>query len=357
MNINGFEDLKDLSQSIEETTQGEMSTHLGNNVNTPLDDGLGMYNRAVNDLFTYGDHQVSINEGVEYAYDIKPIYDNLNRITAVLRNQLKKINEKETEVNRDFKPDPRIDASMGFITGKEDDDFSALKSAMVDAKHPPSLSTDIKIKDPTKFLNVLKQIFKDLPSDQLKRLISSASGFISTFDIESVREFISKVESQVEQGKYYNGDVNNDTRDKDLQMLVGDIITRVLRSFDGSDDDVDLETDYQSAINYTIDEWLSKAVQARANSSEWIEADIKEKADKPMSGDKPMISVEEVRSAVMNEFESGGRNLNALRDLYLGEKATGEDQPAIERPVEPSIPREPIDKKDTNIPAYKRNEI
>lgn len=328
MNINGYENLKDLTQGIADNTQGELSTYLGNNVNSPIDDGLGMYNRAVNDLFTYGDHRVSMNEGVEYAYDIKPIYDNLDKITAVLRAQLKRINAREMEANKDFKSDPRIGSALGFIDD-ENGEFQALKDAMDDAKHPPSLSTDIKIKDKTKFLNVLKQIFKDLPSDQLQHLISSASGFISTFDIESVREFISKIETQAEEGKFYNGDINKQERDTTLNKLVGGMMTYILRNFD----DTEMDSGIESIINYSIDQRLPKLANS-IRDNEWIELPMDEQSTKPNIGSLSTISIEEVRNAILNEFNTGNADYNVLRKLYLNEELPENEKPSFERSVQ-----------------------
>lgn len=196
MNINGFENLKDLSQTIEDNTQGEMSTHLGNNVNTPIDNGLGMYNNAVNELFTYGDYKVSVNESVEYKYDINQINSNIDRIDKVLATQLKNINAT-TSKSDDVKQNPHIDSVLGIDGDKGEE----LKTVMSESHKPIELTTEIKIKDKNKFLNVLTSIFKDLPEDELKSLISGISAFVSEYDITGVRELINEVKTKAGNSK------------------------------------------------------------------------------------------------------------------------------------------------------------
>jgi hypothetical protein len=196
MNINGFEDLKDLSLGIEDNTQGEMSTHLGNNVNAPIDDGIGMYNRAVNDLYTYGDHQVSMNESVDRTYDINQINSNIGMIDKLLTSQLKKINEADSMSNS-VDTIPHINSALGLddVSGDE------LKSAMDGSRKVPQLATEITIKDKSKFLTVLKQLFKNLPDDELTNLISGISAFISEYDITGVRELINEVKNKAKYNK------------------------------------------------------------------------------------------------------------------------------------------------------------
>lgn len=333
MKLTNFENLKDLTQGISENTQGELSTHLGNNVYSPLDDGLGMYNKAVTRFDTYRDNTVAINEGVEYVYDIKPIYDRIDKVQNYLRSKLKQVNAKELKDQENFEPDPRASSALGFIQGvdgKGGEEFAALKSAIHDSQFPPSLSTDIKFKDKGKFLAVLKQLFKDEDPKTLEDMISSASGFISTFDIDSVRDFISKVESEVDRGKFYSGNINKDEREKALHMVVGDMMRYILRNFDKTDDNVDLASDYESVINYAIEQWLPKVASARSKN-DWIPKDMGETSDEPMLGDMPKINASEVREALLAEFEKGGVDINILRNLYLDEDVSEENKPAFER--------------------------
>lgn len=333
MKLTNFENLKDLTQGISENTQGELSTHLGNNVYSPLDDGLGMYNKAVTRFDTYRDNTVSMNEAVEYVYDIKPIYDRLDVIKNYLRAKLKQVNEKEKKAEETFKPDHRVDSALGFMRGGEggdDSEYRSIKAVMNDAKFPPPLSTDITFKDKGQFLNILKQLFKNEDSETLQHIISSASGFISTFDIDSVREFIDKIDSEIDRGKLYSGDLNNHDREKALHLIVGDMMRYILRNFDNTDDNVDLATDYESVVNYAIEQWLPKVSAARS-TNDWIPKEMHEESDKPRLGEIPQINAGEVREALLAEFEKGGANIDVLRNLYLGEDVKEENKPAFER--------------------------
>lgn len=200
MKINAYEDLKNITHDISDNTQGELCTYLGNNINSPIEGGLGMYNRAVNDLFTHGDYTIPINEGIEYIYDIKIIYDNIDKIRNAFRNQLKKINGNQSNSNMKHNDTNQIDGlpipSLFKSFNDDEVDFTAIKQAINAGKRTHSLISDIKIKDKTKFLNTLKEMFNELPSDQIQKLISSISGFISTFDIKSVRELLNKLKSE-----------------------------------------------------------------------------------------------------------------------------------------------------------------
>lgn len=350
MKFSNFENLKDLGQEIEANTQGELATHLGNAVNDPIDDGLGMFNQAVSQMMTYGDHQVSINEGVEYAYDIKPIYDRLDKITAYLRNKLKQINEKEMEKNKDFEPDPRTSSALGFIGAEDkDDEFKALRAAMKDAQYPPSLSTDIKFKDKSKFLNVLKGLFKDEDPETLKGLISSASGFISTFDINSVRQFIAKIESEIDKRKFYSGNVSKQSREQNLNLLVGEMMKRILITYGEN-----ALQDHEKVVNDAIAKWLPEIAKNYAQK-DYINSDIKEKSDKPNLGELPDISIAEVREALNKEFSTGGNDIDVLKNLYLGEKVGKLNTPAFERPAKPNPEKPKVDKNDLNVPTFMRN--
>lgn len=322
MNLNGFENLKDLSKNIENDTQGELCTHLGNSVNSPIDDGLGMFNKAVTVFDTYRDNTVAINESVEYVYDIKPIYDRLDVIESYLSNKLKQVNEKEMQ-ERESAPISDDKSEIAFLKHLSDEtdgveDFGALKAAINDSQRPPSLTTDIRFKDKNKFLSLLKMLFKNEDPKVLDKIISSASGFISTFDINSVREFINKVNEKVHSGKFYQGDIDKDERSKQLNLLVGDIIRYVLRQFDGSDDDIDLTSEYESAVNFSINEWLPKAVKHRASDNKWIDVDMEESLTGPKD-DLSKITVDEVRESVLNEFRKSGPSVSVLRQLYLDE--------------------------------------
>lgn len=64
MNISGFDKTKDLADKIQAQTEGEVvSNSTGtNNVNSPIDDGIEMYNKGV-DFTTYGNHHV-FNESI-----------------------------------------------------------------------------------------------------------------------------------------------------------------------------------------------------------------------------------------------------------------------------------------------------
>jgi len=72
MNLNGFENTRDLSDKIQDITEGEaISNKLGtNNVNDPDDLDISEYNKGV-DFMTYGNYHVQ-NEGISDMFKKKP---------------------------------------------------------------------------------------------------------------------------------------------------------------------------------------------------------------------------------------------------------------------------------------------
>jgi len=76
MNLSGFEDTKNLADSIQEDTKGEVIHNItgSNNVNVPVDDDLADYNKGVEVMTNIGNYHV-INEATKsgsYRPDIEP---------------------------------------------------------------------------------------------------------------------------------------------------------------------------------------------------------------------------------------------------------------------------------------------
>lgn len=206
-----FDNLLSLTQSFE-PSNGEKCNQFGNNVLQPTDGGISDFNKGVVTMSPYGsNYNLALNEAVEYQYDTQLLFDHLKPIEELFTQKLKEQNKSEMERNKKLKPNTDYGSGIGFMQGiggdiseDETEAIKMMKHAEHESKYPPMLSSNVQFDSKYDFLMSLKNIFVDLPDDQLNKIISNASGFISEFKIDNYRDFINTVKTEMKNRNYSN---------------------------------------------------------------------------------------------------------------------------------------------------------
>ena len=188
-----FDKLLDLTKGFEPSS-GAQCDSLGNNVFSPISAGLNDFNKGVGFMTKFGDYSIPINEAVEY-----------------FKAKLKEMNTNEIARNKNYKGEKDLGSSIGFMQGMDgeptQDEQEAIKLMAYnehESKFPPPLSTDIPIKSSQEFIKLLSEIYKDLDSDTLNKILQSASGFINAFDINSFRNYIETIKEEIQNRNFSN---------------------------------------------------------------------------------------------------------------------------------------------------------
>ena len=204
-----FDNLINLANSIE-PSYGEKCSSFGNNIYNPIDGGISDFNKGVVTMSPYGNYEIALTEAVEYEYDTQLLFDNLKPIEDFFKNKLKEQNRYELQLHKTQTSKPNYNSAIGFMRGNGDVEsdekevINDLQNVEHESKYPPVLSNDIQFESKHAFLNVLKHIFAAMPDDKLNTIINNASGFISEFSINSYRNFIDIVKSEISSRNYSN---------------------------------------------------------------------------------------------------------------------------------------------------------
>lgn len=205
-----FDNLLSLTQSYE-PSNGEKCNQFGNNIYQPMDGGVSDFNKGLATMSLYGDYTVTLTESIEYKYDTKLIFDHLKPIEELFTKKLKEQNKAEMERNKKYKTNVDYGSGIGFMRGAggdvSDDEANAIKLMKYtehESKYPPVLSSNVQFDSKFDFLTTLKNIFSYLPDDQLDKLISNISGFISEFKIDNYRDLINTIKSEIKDRNYSN---------------------------------------------------------------------------------------------------------------------------------------------------------
>lgn len=205
-----FDKLLDLTKGFEPSS-GAQCDSLGNNVFSPISAGLNDFNKGVGFMTKFGDYSIPINEAVEYVYDTKLLHDHIQPVEQYFKAKLKEMNTNEIARNKNYKGEKDLGSSIGFMQGMDgeptQDEQEAIKLMAYnehESKFPPPLSTDIPIKSSQEFIKLLSEIYKDLDSDTLNKILQSASGFINAFDINSFRNYIETIKEEIQNRNFSN---------------------------------------------------------------------------------------------------------------------------------------------------------
>jgi hypothetical protein len=206
-----FDNLLSLTQSFE-PSNGEKCNQFGNNVYQPIDGGIADFNKGVTTMSPYGtNYNLALNEAVEYQYDTQLLFDHLKPIEDLFTQKLKDLNKSELEHNKTLKRNTDYSSGIGFMQGVDgdvsEDEAEAIKMMKYtehESKYPPMLSSNVHFDSKYNFLMELKNLFSDLPDEQVTKLISNASGFISEFKIDNYRDFINTIKTEIKNRNYSN---------------------------------------------------------------------------------------------------------------------------------------------------------
>lgn len=203
-----FDNLLNLSKSFE-PDEGEKCNEFGNNIYQPIDGGISDFNKGVVTMSPYGNYNIALTEAVEYEYDAKLLFDHLKPLEEFFKQQLKEKNKEEINIHKSYPADKNYGSAIGFMQGidgdmtdEEKESVKSLKYIDHESKFPPVLSSNIDFDSKYSFLSTLKNIYSDLPADVVNSIVANASGFISEFNINSYRDFINKVKSEIANRNY-----------------------------------------------------------------------------------------------------------------------------------------------------------
>lgn len=203
-----FDNLLNLSKSFE-PDEGEKCNEFGNNIYQPTNGGISDFNKGVATMSPYGNYNVALTEAVEYEYDAKLLFDHLKPLEEFFKQKLKEKNKEEINIHKSYPSDRNYSSGIGFMQGVDgdmnDEEKEVVKSmqhAERESQFPPILSNNIEFESKHAFLTTLKNIYSDLPPDVVNSIVNNASGFISEFNINSYRDFINTVKSEISKRNY-----------------------------------------------------------------------------------------------------------------------------------------------------------
>lgn len=287
MKISSFDKVRELSQQIQTNTTGEPCGVFGNNVNSPIDNGLNEYNKGIG-FMTYGNYKVPVTEAINYSFDVGILKDNLGLLKAFMNKHLKELNSRIRTQPRQL--DQRASVISQFA--KSMPEFEKIGSQM-DYEDANQVDNIVNIDITDQFANQLRKIYSTYfgTPKQLEKFVMSAIGVVAQYNLKTWDEFINKVESLSKAGILHPQDINPEASHKEMAIdkFKSDVISSMLTKYSDEElqkDILDL-AEKESAIVYADHKW------SRNN-----------------------ISQAELTNAVINEIRTGGVDLDVLKNLY-----------------------------------------